>query len=145
MVITSEIARAVGLTEPVAIVWSDTKPEDALVIKPGIWACVMWFYAKVVSEGKTAAFSRETCGCPGGAMGLGFGRPFEKHAAGSEENFCLFLSYGREGAADKEKFDAFVEAIHDRRQKQMFVNGERFKKDPSTVQDFVHLLLFGQE
>ena len=64
MVITSEIVRAVGLTEPVAIVWSDTKPEDALVIKPGIWACVMLFYAKVVLEGKTAAFSRDKCGCP---------------------------------------------------------------------------------
>ena len=73
MAIMSEIAKKSGLTtEPVAIVWSNEKPEDALEIRPGTWACLMWYYAKAALDGKVTALSRTSFGCSGGAMGIGF-------------------------------------------------------------------------
>ena len=66
----SQIARATGIrTEPVAIVWTDKKPESALELKAGTWGCVMWLFAKVAKEGRTAVFSNETTTCAGGCHG----------------------------------------------------------------------------
>jgi uncharacterized protein (DUF169 family) len=56
--------------EPVAILWSNTKPEGALQIKPHIQTCIMPFFAQVAMKGKTAVFDRETYGCPGARAGL---------------------------------------------------------------------------
>ena len=61
MVLQSEIARAAGLsTEPVAIVWTDKKPDGALEFKKDTWGCIMWLYAKVARDGRTAVFGKET-------------------------------------------------------------------------------------
>src|SRR5271169_3836387 len=67
-------AEKAGLAyEPVAILWSNTKPDGALQIKPGAQTCIMPFFAQVVTKGKTAVFDRESYGCPGARAGLGFG------------------------------------------------------------------------
>ena len=50
--------------EPVAILWSNTKPGGALQIKPHGQTCIMPFFAQVAMKGKTAVFDRETYGCP---------------------------------------------------------------------------------
>ncbi|MFH0966911.1 MAG: DUF169 domain-containing protein, partial [Methanobacteriota archaeon] len=143
MAITSEIAKKAGLkNEPVAIVWSNTKPEDALEIRPGTWACIMWYYAKAVLDGKITALSRSSFGCCGGAMGIGFGHPFETHSSGDEENFCCFLSNGREGSTDTEAYDARLETLSNPHQKEMLRDGERIKKNPSVAQEFVNALPF---
>ncbi|MDD1687586.1 DUF169 domain-containing protein [Methanoregula sp.] len=134
----SEIARAAGIMmNPVAIVWTDTKPENALAFKPGVWGCVMWLFAKVAKEGKTAVFSRDTTTCAGGAMGLGFGRPLERHAARSEEGFCSFLSNGIGGAANRKAYDAIIAQAPDERHRTMLTEGERFLKNPGTVRNFL--------
>lgn len=138
MVPPSEIARAAGIkTHPVAIVWTDKKPEKALEFKPGTWGCVMWFFAKVAKEGKTAVFSRETTTCAGGCMGLGFGRPFDKHAARNEDGFCSFLSNGIEGAADKKVYQAIIDQSFDDHHKKMLTEGERFLKNPPVVKKWL--------
>ena len=112
MAMTSEIARAAGLeTEPVALIWSDTKPEGALELKKDAWGCVMWLYARVARDGRTAAFSRETFGCAGGATGLGFSRPIDQHIARTEKNFCCFLSNGIEGAKDRTKYAHLADVL----------------------------------
>ena len=61
--------------EPVAILWSNTKPEGALQIKPHGQTCIMPFFAQVAMKGKTAVFDRESYGCPvpGPALGLATG------------------------------------------------------------------------
>lgn len=140
----SQIARAAGIVlNPVAIVWTDKKPEGALAFKAGTWGCAMWLFAKVAKEGKTAAFTRETTTCAGGAMGLGFGRPWEKHAARTEEGFCSFLSNGVEGAADKKAYGEILSQSFDERHTKMLTEGERFFKNPSVVRQFLnHLPLF---
>jgi len=137
----SEIARAAGIkTHPVAIVWTDKKPEKALEFRPGTWGCVMWFFAKVAKEGKTAVFSRETTTCAGGCMGLGFGRPLEKHAARNEDGFCSFLSNGIEGAADKKAYQTIIDQSFDDHHRKMLTEGERFLKNPSVVKQWLQNL-----
>jgi uncharacterized protein (DUF169 family) len=137
----SEIARAAGITmHPVAIVWTDKKPEKALEFKEGTWGCVMWLFAKVAKEGKTAVFSRDTTTCAGGAMGLGFGRPMEKHAARTEEGFCSFLSNGIGGAVDRKAYEAIIDRAPDTHHKKMLTEGERFLKSPAIVKKFLENL-----
>jgi uncharacterized protein (DUF169 family) len=134
----SQIAKKAGIRKnPVAIVWADKKPEKALEFKPGIWSCSMWLFAKVANEGRTAVFSRDTTTCAGGAMGLGFGRPWEKHASRSEEGFCSFLSNGIEGAADKRAYESVIERRFNDHHKKMLTEGERFFKTPAIVRKFL--------
>ena len=67
-------AEKLGLAhEPVAVLWSNTKPEGALQIKPHGQTCIMPFFAQVATKGKTAVFDRESYGCPGAGPGLGSG------------------------------------------------------------------------
>ncbi len=137
----SEIAKATGMKfTPIAIVWSDKKPEKALELKAGAWGCVMWLFAKVAKDGKTAVFTAETIGCAGGAMGLGFGRPMEKHAARTEEGFCSFLSNGLEGAIDRKAYEAVIAQSFDEHHKKMLTEGERFLKNPLAVKKFLENL-----
>jgi uncharacterized protein (DUF169 family) len=137
----SEIARAAGITvNPVAIVWTDKKPEKAIEFRYGVWSCVMWLFAKVAKEGKTAVFSRDTTTCAGGAMGIGFGRPWELHASRSEEGFCSFLSNGLEGAADKKAYEGVIARAPDPHHKKMLTEGERFYKNPALVHKFLENL-----
>lgn len=141
MPIECKIARMAGLsTEPVAIVWTDEKPAGAIELKPGLWNCVMRLYAKVADEGRIAVFSRETVGCAGAAMGLGFGRPFEEHIARTEEGFCCFLSNGIDAAASREEYAAIAERVPDLHHKKMLRDGERLMKNPAVVRRFLENL-----
>ncbi len=92
----SKLAKAVGLkTHALAITWADEAPSDALRFKPGAWGCVVSLFAAVAAKGKTAAFDRETYGCWGGGVGLGFGNQYECFPGGVE-CFCGFLSNGND-------------------------------------------------
>lgn len=55
---------------PVAIFFTNDKPEDARQIREGQWACVMALYLAVMKNGKTAVFDHKTYGCIGAGMGL---------------------------------------------------------------------------
>ena len=135
----SKIASSLNIRfNPVAIIWSDEKPEDALQFKQGRWGCVMPLFANA-AKGRTAVFDRKTFGCWGGGVGLGFGNQYLNVPGGIEE-FYHFLSTGnnirgiRRMAA--EKVCNFVgnnllnEAIH----------GERYIKTPELVKMFVESL-----
>jgi uncharacterized protein (DUF169 family) len=73
--------------EPVAILWSDTKPEGALQIKPHAQTCIMPFFAQVVTKGRIAVFDRESYGCPGARAGLGFGTGYPDAVGGAGIEF----------------------------------------------------------
>lgn|SRR6185369_3039801 len=91
----SKIAESVKLaSEPVALLWSDTLPDDAAMFEKGRWGCVMSLVA-AAAKGKTVAFDRETYGCPGGGVGLGFGDLYRSFPGGVN-GFCRFLSDGNE-------------------------------------------------
>src|SRR3974390_3253226 len=91
----SAIVKALKLeTEPVALIFSDEKPEEAAQFKPGSSSCVIFMVASA-ARGKTAVFDRESYGCPGGGIGLGFGNAYLKFPGGLP-GFCRFLSTGNE-------------------------------------------------
>ena len=74
----SRLAQAVALgSSPIAVILTDEKPEGASQFKEGSRGCVG---ASIVSvaKGRTAVFDRQTYGCPGGGVGLGFGNCYEQ-------------------------------------------------------------------
>jgi len=135
----SKMAAAIGAKyEPVAIILTDVKPEGARQFKEGKWGCVMFMLA-AATKGETVAFDRNTFGCQGGGVGLGFGNQY-KNFAGGEECFCYFLSIGNEqwerGREASEQVKPFLrpEAFDN------FVHGERYVKSPELVKRFLDCL-----
>ena len=137
----SKIAVAIGLkTNPVAIVWCDEAPADALQYKPGRWGCVMALIGGVAAKGKTAVFDRETYGCWGGGVGLGFGNCYTKFPGGID-GFCSFLSDGNEKTDLGRKIgEAMAGSPGGVRMASDFLHGERYLKDPPTVERFLGAL-----
>ena len=137
----SRIAEAIGLkTNPVALIWSNEAPAEALQFKPGRWGCVMALIGGVAAKGRSAVFDHETYGCWGGGVGLGFGDCYESFPGGIE-GFCAFLSDGNEkseqGCAIGE---AMAQAPGGARMADDFLHGERYLKDPATVKRFLDAL-----
>jgi uncharacterized protein (DUF169 family) len=132
----SAIAKAIKLKfRPVALLWSDNRPEDAMQFGEGKWGCVMWLVASS-AKGRTAVCDRKTFGCPGGGVGVGFGNEY-KNFAGGEEGFFHFLSSGNAtwetGRQTAEKVKPFLrKEAYDN-----FVHGERYLKSPDLVRKFV--------
>ena len=61
---------------PVALIWSEQKPEDVVQFKEQKWGCIMWL-AVSAARGKTAVCDRRTFGCVGGGVGMGFGNQYK--------------------------------------------------------------------
>ena len=135
----SAIAKAIQLKyQPVALCWSNEKPQVAMQFQEGKWGCVMWLAAHA-AKGKTAVADAKTFGCFGGGVGLGFGDQY-KNFPGGEEGFCHFLSDGnvnREGGKElAEKIKPFMRAeAYDN-----FLHGERYVKSPALVKKFLENL-----
>lgn len=138
-VVKSVTAEAINLKyDPVAILLTDEKPDNAIQFKEGKFGCVMSLLAAAV-RGRTAVGSRATVACPGGGTGLGFGNQYE-NLPGGVDTFCRFLSTGNEvyepGMQMTEMMKPFLtEEIYDN-----FKYGERYLKTPELVKRFVDLL-----
>lgn len=135
----SQIAKAIKLKyQPVALLWSDEKPEGAMQFSPGKWGCVMWL-AVSAAKGKPAVADRKTFGCFGGGVGLGFGNQY-LNFPGGEEGFCHFLSSGnttRPGGAElAEKVKPFMT----KESHENFLQGERYLKNHDRVRKFIDVL-----
>jgi uncharacterized protein (DUF169 family) len=63
---------------PVAIFFTDKKPENALQFQEGKHGCVAAMLI-AASKGKVVLFDEKTYGCPGGGVGLCFGDTFTKN------------------------------------------------------------------
>ena len=133
----SRIAEALHLQyEPVAVLWSDEKPEKALHFAPHRWGCVMWLIAQA-AKGKTAVFDRETFGCYGGGVALGFGDCYALSPLG-REGFLHFLSNGtEENKSGTEDSDDSLPSQYDD-QREILRTGERYWKTPALVQEYLN-------
>jgi hypothetical protein len=136
----SMIADAINMgSRPVALVWSDKEPEKATRFKPQNWGCVVSLFAASATRGLTGAFDRQTYGCWGGGVGLGFGNQYESFPGGTD-CFCHFLSTGNE---DSEQGRAIGEGMKLQglgRLAEDFLKGERYIKSPDDTRRFVESL-----
>jgi len=123
--------------EPVAILWSNIKPEGALQMKPHAQTCIMPFFAQVVAKGKTAVFDRETCGCPGARAGLGFGNGYYDAFGGAGIEFMAsFFVKGAESSKNPDAYCAIVQHIPEREHAK-FMQGERLHKNTEKAKRFM--------
>jgi hypothetical protein len=136
----SAIAAAIEMpTHPVALIWSDEAPPGAIRFMPGRWGCVVNVFAAVATQARTGAFDRETFGCWGGGVGLGFGCQYENFPGGVE-GFCRFLSNGNEHSEEGRSVAESLVSSSDRRITDDFVSGERYLKDPECTRRFLEIL-----
>ena len=122
----SKISESINLRySPVAIVFTDEKPEGALQFKEGRWGCVIAMLAGA-AKGKTAVFDRKTYGCIGGGTGLGFGNTYVQFPGGIE----YFLSTGNKEFCETELGKTLVKKMPD------LSHGEAYKKNPQFAKSF---------
>ena len=135
----SQIANAIQLKHhPVALLWSDEKPEGAMQFSEGKWGCVMWL-AVSAARGKPAVADRKTFGCVGGGVGLGFGNQY-LNFPGGEEGFCHFLSSGNAARPGGPELAEQIKPFMTKESHDNFLHGERYIKSPELVSKFVHAL-----
>jgi len=135
----SKIAASLKMKfQPVGIVLTEQRPETALQFAKGRWGCVISMLA-ASAKGKTAVFDRETFGCMGGGVGLGFGNLYDRWPGGLDA-FCHFLSIGNAANVPEDKAKALAEKLSGRLSREgleNFLYGERYVKSPALVKKFV--------
>jgi hypothetical protein len=136
----SKITDAIGLkTNAVALIWADVAPDDAIRFKPGRWGCVMAVFAAVATKRRVGAFSRETYGCWGGGVGLGFGNCYQTFPGGIA-GFCGFLADGNQGSAEGRAIGNQLAVWGGQRMAEDFLEGERYLKSPQVTERFLEYL-----
>ena len=119
-----------GQFDPIALIRTDEKPDDALMPKAGRGGCVMSLVAQTIAKRKITAFVRENITCGVVSAGLGWGTGFKTDK--DREFQATFLSLGLESARDK---DAFLERLSHlpKPTQEMFLKGERIFSDFDTA------------
>lgn len=135
----SKIARSLNLKyHPVAVLWSEDRPEKAMGFKESKWGCVMWMLA-AAAKGRTAAFDEKTYGCWGGGVGLGFGNQYLNFPGGME-CFYHFLSTGNDNWQKGRDMAEKLASAAGKEFLEEFRHGEGFMKSPELVKKFIDSL-----
>lgn len=95
--------------EPVAVVWSDEIPDDAVQFKGGRFGCILHLFAEASRRGRLTGGSRDTIVCPGGRAALGFGVDIVESESRVDHLAALF-SKGLESARDRPAYREKIEA-----------------------------------
>ena len=94
---------------PVAVVWTNTIPDDALQFKKGKFGCILYLFAEASRRGKIAGGNRESIACMGGRAALGLGVGFDTSDELLDRYAALF-SKGVKSASNLEAYRARMEA-----------------------------------
>jgi hypothetical protein len=136
----SKVADAIGLeTHAVALVWADAAPQGATRFKQGRWGCVVALFAAVAAKGRVGAFDRQTYGCWGGGVGLGFGNCYEAFPGGIED-LCRFLADGNKLSEEGRRIGKEMDAWGGRRLTDDFLEGERYLKSADAAKLFLRVI-----
>ena len=94
---------------PVAVVWSNTIPDDTLQFKKDKFGCILYLFAEASRRGKVAGGNRETITCNGGRAALGLGVDFD---ASDEQldRFAAVFSKGLKSTNNRTAYKAQIEA-----------------------------------
>jgi len=125
---------------PVAIIWSNDKPVNALQFKEGKYACAMHLVAHA-AKGKTAVLDAHTSGCVTAASAFGFGR-FEDKWPMDMDYYYAFLSCGMKDRGIDDKLKELITAAAKRGSAprdmlHLLLEGEGYKRSRELVKDHV--------
>ena len=115
---------------PIALLKTDTKPEDAIGPKGEKGGCVMSFVAQTIAKRKTTYFGREHITCGGINVGFGWGSGMANEDAIDFQ--ATFLSCGVESAPDREAYEERLSHMP-KHTSEMFRHGERIYSDFETA------------
>ena len=133
----SQISLAIGLKHHlVALILTDEKPEGAQQFTAGRWGCVMSLFATAAAKGKSAAIDKDTYGCWGGGVGLGFGEAYQQFPGGVE-CFAHFLSSGNRHSEVGRQIGAAMEGTAGAAFAEEFLEGERYVQSPELVKQWL--------
>jgi hypothetical protein len=96
--------------EPVAVVWSNSLPDEAIQFKKGKFGCTLYLFAEASRNRKVAGGNRETIVCNGGRAALGLGVSIDS----SEEildRYAAVLSKGIESASNQAAYRAQMNTV----------------------------------
>jgi len=112
---------------PVAIIWSNDKPEKALQYKEGKFACAMHLVAHA-AKGKAVVLDADTNGCFTAAQAFGFGKIEDRFMLGMDYYYA-FLSCGMKDRGIDDELKELITAA---------------SKQGSAPQDALHILMEGE-
>ena len=137
----SKIERYLNLElNPVAVLWSDEKPEKALQFKQGKYACAMRLVA-AAAQGRTAVLDANTSGCVTAASAFGFGKFEDKWPLGMDLYYG-FLSCGMKDKGIDEELQELINAASEQgsapqHMVDLLMEGEGYKKTRELVKEHV--------
>ena len=108
---------------PVAVVWSNSIPEDTLQFKKGKFGCILYLFAEASRRGKVAGGNRETITCNGGRAAMGLGVDFD---ASHEllDRYAATFSKGLKSASNQEAYRDRMNAVP-KNWRSLYEYGER--------------------
>jgi hypothetical protein len=121
--------------EPVAVVWSDTIPGDAVQFKPGKFGCILNLFAEAARRGKITGGSRDSITCAGGRAALGLGTDLD---ASDQvlDRYAATFSKGIKSARDQAAYQAVMDAAPER-WRPLYAYGERRHCSPELAREWI--------
>lgn len=127
----SNIAKELDMKfPPIALIKTDSKPENAISPKPGKGGCIMSFVAQTIAKRVTTCIGRENITCGGLPAGFGWGDGFANEDALDFQ--ATFLSCGVDSAPDRQAYEERLNHMP-KHTSEMFRHGERIFSDFETA------------
>jgi hypothetical protein len=121
--------------EPVAVVWSDAIPDDAVQFKKGKFGCILYLFAEAARRGKITGGNRASIRCNGGRAALGLGVDFD---ASDEllDRYAAVFSKGLKSTSNQKAYREQMEAAP-KNWHSLFEYGERRHSNAQLAKEWI--------